>query len=244
MYGAGDVERCERRHRHGGGGGGGGGGLGVHTVAATAVATGHHMLKVQGYSRLKATHGENGSYIESSAFEVGGHTWRIVCYLNGNTKEDAAGFVSLYLKNLCNDSVVVLAEYELALVRHQGTPPATAYGHQQGTLIKKSEGLRTFGGDNCGWGHRKFISVKELERSRFLKDDCFAVRCTVTVVEERTTVEEKVVVPAHDMARLGLGMLCECDDDLCKRDHACRPAETNFLEKFANFCYSICRGPV
>jgi hypothetical protein len=182
-------------------------------------------------------------HIESSAFEVGGHTWRIVCYLNGNTKEDA-GFVSLYLKNLCNDSVVVLAEYELALVRHQGTPPATAYGHQQGTLIKKSEGLRTFGGDNCGWGHRKFISVKELERSRFLKDDCFAVRCTVTVVEERTTVEEKVVVPAHDMARLGLGMLCECDDDLCKRDHACRPAETNFLEKFANFCYSICRGPV
>ncbi|XP_066391877.1 BTB/POZ and MATH domain-containing protein 3-like [Miscanthus floridulus] len=209
----------------------------VSTVAAMAVATDHLMLKLQGYSWLKAMHGENGSYIESSAFEVGGHTWRIRCYLNGNNMEDA-GFVSLYL-NLCSDSVVH-AEYEFALVRHQGTPPA--YGHQD-TLSKKSLGLRTFGGkdNNPGWGRPRFISVKKLERSRFLKDDCFAVRCTVTVVQERT-VKEKVVVQAHDMARLGLGILCKCDDDLCKRHHA-RPAET-FLERFANFCYSICRGPV
>ncbi|XP_066395742.1 BTB/POZ and MATH domain-containing protein 3-like [Miscanthus floridulus] len=178
----------------------------VSTVAATAVATGHLMLKLEGYSWLKAMHGENGSYIESSVFEVGGHTWTIRCYLNGNSKKDA-GFVSLFRLHLCSDSVV-LAEYELAL---------------------------------CGWGCSRFISVKKLERSRFLEDDCFAVRCTVTVVQERT-VKEKVVLQAHDMARLGLGMLCKCADDLCKRHHA-RPAET-FLERLANFCYSICRGPV
>ena len=83
-----------------------------------------------------------------------------------------------------------------------------------------------------------FISVEELEQSMFLRDDCLAVQCTVSVVRERT-VKEKTVL-AGDMARLG--MLCKCDDDLCKRHHA-RPAET-FLERFANFCYSICRGPV
>jgi hypothetical protein len=44
------------------------------TVAATAVGTGHHMLKLEGYSLLKVTHAKNGSYIESSAFKVGGHT--------------------------------------------------------------------------------------------------------------------------------------------------------------------------
>ncbi|XP_066391861.1 uncharacterized protein [Miscanthus floridulus] len=146
------------------------------TVAATAVGTRHHLLKLEGYSLLKTTHAKSGSYIESSAFKVGGHTWRIRCYLNGNSKE-YPGFVSLFL-------------------------------------------------------------VEDLERSSFLQDDCFAVRCTVTVVQERT-VKEKAV-QAHDMARLGI--LCKCDDDVCKRHHA-RPAET-FLERFANFCYSICRGPV
>ncbi|CAD6340957.1 unnamed protein product [Miscanthus lutarioriparius] len=206
----------------------------VCTVAATAVATGHLMLKLEGYSRLKGTHRENGSYIESSVSKVGGHTWKIRCYLNGNSKENA-GFVSLYL-NLCSDSVV-LAEFEFALVRQQGTPPA--YGHQ-GSPSKTSQGVRTFGGkDNyCRWGLPRFISVEELERSMFLRDDCLAVRCTVTLVRERT-VKEKVV-QAHDLARLG--MLCKCDDHLCKRHHA-RPAET-FWGRFAKLCHYICRGSV
>ena len=45
-------------------------------------------------------------------------------YLNGSKKEDA-GFVSLFLC-LCGDpdAIVVLAECEFALVRHQVTPPA------------------------------------------------------------------------------------------------------------------------
>jgi hypothetical protein len=111
----------------------------VSTVAATAVATGHLMLKLEGYSRLKARHGENGSYIESSASKVGGHTWTIRCYLNGSKKEDA-GFVSLFLY-LCSDpDAVVLAECEFALVRHQGTPPA--YAHQ-GKPSTASHGLRS-----------------------------------------------------------------------------------------------------
>jgi hypothetical protein len=133
--------------------------------------------------------------------------------------------------------------YEFALVRHQGTPPA--YGHHQGKPSKTTRGVRSvvsaFGGkdNNCGWDLSRFISIEDLERSSFLKDDCFAVWCTVTVVRERI-VKEKVV-QAADMARLG--MLYKCDDDLCKRHHARTAAET-FLVRFANFCYSICRGPI
>jgi len=149
------------------------------TVAATAVGTGHHLLKLEGYSLLKTTHAKSGSYIESSAFKVGGHTWRIRCYLNGNSKE-YPGFVYLFLY-LCSDAAgpAVHAVYEFALVRHQGTPPA--YGHQ-GKPSKTSHGVRSivsaFGGkdNSCGWGLSRFIRVEDLERSSFLQDDCFAVR--------------------------------------------------------------------
>ena len=68
----------------------------MSSVAARAVGTGHHMLKVEGYSRLKHTRGDNGSPLLSGEFRAGGHTWKIRCYLDGAHKEDA-GFVSLYL---------------------------------------------------------------------------------------------------------------------------------------------------
>jgi hypothetical protein len=67
----------------------------------------------------------------------------------------------------------------------------------------------------------QFISVKALERSGFLKDDCLAVRCDITVVEKSAVMDE--LVKAADMERMG--MLCKCKDDLCKRHHG-RPAKT------------------
>ena len=65
----------------------------VSTVVAREVGTGHHMLKVEGYSRLKLTRGDNGSPLLSGEFKAGGHTWKIRYYLDGAHKEDA-GFVS------------------------------------------------------------------------------------------------------------------------------------------------------
>ena len=68
----------------------------VSSVVARAVGIGHHMLKVEGYSRLKHTRGDNGSPLLSGEFRAGGHTWKIRYYLDGAQKEDA-GFISLYL---------------------------------------------------------------------------------------------------------------------------------------------------
>ncbi|KAM3392463.1 hypothetical protein ACQJBY_013549 [Aegilops geniculata] len=185
----------------------------VSTVVATAVGTGHHTLRVQGYSRLKTMHGGNGTYVESSAFKAAGHTWRIYCYLDGKRPEDA-GFVSLFLmcdpadastgNALAADATtgnapapdastdnapaaaagesVVHAEYEFALVHHRGT------------LIKwPSRSVRGSASAFCSskmWGFRRFISKEDLEGSRFLKDDCFAVRCKVTVLQELAIKEE------------------------------------------------------
>ncbi|KAF6999175.1 hypothetical protein CFC21_015239 [Triticum aestivum] len=182
----------------------------VSTVVATAVGTGHHTLRIQGYSRLKTMHGGNGTYVESSAFKAAGHTWRICCYLDGERPEDA-GFVSLFLKLASTDNApaadattgnvpapdastdnapapaaaaesVVHAEYEFALVHHRGT------------LIKwPSRSVRGSASAFCSskmWGFRRFISKEDLEGSRFLKHDCFAVRCKVTVLQELAIKEE------------------------------------------------------
>ncbi|KAE8769842.1 BTB/POZ and MATH domain-containing protein 2-like [Hordeum vulgare] len=50
----------------------------VSTVAATVVGAGQHILRVEGYSRLKTMH---GGYLESAAFMAAGHAWRVCCYL-------------------------------------------------------------------------------------------------------------------------------------------------------------------
>ncbi|XP_066391876.1 BTB/POZ and MATH domain-containing protein 3-like [Miscanthus floridulus] len=159
------------------------------------------------------THGgKNGSCIESPAINAGGHAWRLHLYLNG-AKEEDAGFVSLHLclsdAAAAAAGTIVHADFELALVHHQGTLVRwpSSYG---------VSAIRPFSPETP-WGCQRFISLEHLERSMFLKDDCFAVRCKVTVVEDRPCVKEGVV-DAQDVQWLGL--LCMCNDATCKRHHA------------------------
>ncbi|KAF0897310.1 hypothetical protein E2562_035618 [Oryza meyeriana var. granulata] len=46
------------------------------TMVAVAKPTGHHILKIIGYSRTKAMVAA-GHFINSRPFHVGDHTWRI-----------------------------------------------------------------------------------------------------------------------------------------------------------------------
>lgn len=90
----------------------------MSTVAATATATGYHLLKLEGYGRLKAMHG-NG---ESCQFHAAGHAWKLRCYPNGYLDEDA-GFFSLYLVHDDDDddaaaTATIHAGVELALLHH------------------------------------------------------------------------------------------------------------------------------
>ncbi|KAF6999176.1 hypothetical protein CFC21_015240 [Triticum aestivum] len=162
----------------------------VSTVVATAVGTGHHTLRIQGYSRLETMHGGNGSYVESNAFKAAGHTWRIRCYLDGERPEDA-GFVSLFLRRDPADAgaaeSVVHAECEFALVHHQGTLVKWPSHYQRLSASAFSSSHM--------WGIPQFISKEDLEGSRFLKDDCFAVRCKVTAIKQRSAKEEEDASP-------------------------------------------------
>lgn len=154
--------------------------ISVSTVAATATATGHHLLKIEGYRRLKGMHG-NGEHFDSCQFKAAGHAWKLRCYPNGCHEKDA-GFFSLYLVD--DDeyhAAAVHAEVELALmVHHRGTklldlaaaPPAYSRSY-----------TNKFDGQRAWWGFSEFIGNEELQRRGFLEGDCLAVRCTITVVE-------------------------------------------------------------
>jgi hypothetical protein len=173
------------------------------------------MLKIEGFEHLKGMHG-NSSYFESCQFEAAGHAWKIRCYPNGFRASDA-GYISLFLMREDDDENKeeesaggggVHAEFRFALVypRSRLLPwpqhaMTTAYTFQNNSIY--------------GWGFPRFMSVKGLERSGFLKGDCFAVRCDITVVDKSAVKDE--LVKAADMARMG--MLCKCKDDLCKRHH-------------------------
>ena len=199
----------------------------VSTVGERAVGTWHHLLKVEGYSRLKRTRGGNGSHLQSGEFRAGGHAWRILCYLDGARKEDA-GFVSLYLSLANPGSAAVHAKVEFELVdQWPGTPLARWCRHR-----KRSPAYPFQAGQS--WGFPKFIGATALEGgggSRFLRGDCFAVRCKVTVVKERGAAA------AEDMERMGV--VCLCKDASCNKLHRARPPET-FKEAFASFCLYIC----
>ena len=53
-----------------------------------------YVLKVDGYSRAKGLL-KNGEFVVSTPFSVGGHSWAVKYYPNGNSM--VADFISLYL---------------------------------------------------------------------------------------------------------------------------------------------------
>jgi len=141
----------------------------VSTVGERAAGTWHHLLKVEGYSRLKRTRGGNGSHLQSGEFRAGGHAWRILCYLDGARKEDA-GFVSLYL-SLADPgtSAAVHAEVEFELVGQWPLLPLWCRHWKRLQVSPFQPGK--------SWGFPRFIGAGALEgggSSRFLKGDCFA----------------------------------------------------------------------
>ncbi|KAK3124403.1 hypothetical protein QOZ80_7BG0586060 [Eleusine coracana subsp. coracana] len=178
----------------------------VTTVAATATTTGHHMLKIEGYSRLKKMYG-NGSALLLPEFEAAGHTWKIHFYPNGEREEDA-GFVSVYHQLTDADrDAHVLVEYDLALVHHQhdGTavPPPSQY-----KVHRIVHGFHHFK-KRYKWGYPKFISHKRLEGSDFLKDDSLAVHYKISTIEEQVLMDK--VVQAQDLERMGIACTGACD---------------------------------
>ncbi|KAK3129017.1 hypothetical protein QOZ80_6BG0470190 [Eleusine coracana subsp. coracana] len=134
--------------------------------------TGSHVLRIDGYSHLSKVIG-NGQFVQSSVFDVDGHSWRPRLYPNGRSAE-FEGRISAYLRILSEAA----GERLLATVLHQlGNPGLVKETDHQWYRSKKGE----------GWGFHELISREDLERSEYLNDDSFVIQCDVIV----TTVRER-----------------------------------------------------
>uniref|UniRef100_A0A0E0MFB4 MATH domain-containing protein n=1 Tax=Oryza punctata TaxID=4537 RepID=A0A0E0MFB4_ORYPU len=207
----------------------------VSTVTTTAT-TGCHMLKIDGYTRITNMHRMVGHFVESSKFKVAGHTWSILCYPNGRM---GPGFISVSLKlhNLANNGgATSLASKAEAEVRFSLVPQHhLGVALPLGTPHEKSF-MKVFYPGSMEVLDR-FVVRKELEKSWYLKDDRFAIRCDIVVVN-KLVVKEPVVRPT-DLERLG--MVCKCNDDLCTLHHTLsftQVAKLKFLELFFG-CFQL-----
>ncbi|CAN6288189.1 unnamed protein product [Urochloa humidicola] len=171
---------------------------GFPSISAFAIvagaASGHHVLRIEGYSRTKSAL-PNGKHILSRTFRVAGRTWAIRYYPNGDRPE-AADYVSLYLVFKDPAAEAVLAQFEFSFMDQ--------VDKQTPSYIANRTARRFIANNATYWGYKEFIKRECLEQSGRIKDDCFTVRCDICVPKELTTVDAVVpgatfvVVPPAD----------------------------------------------
>ncbi|GJN20646.1 hypothetical protein PR202_gb08046 [Eleusine coracana subsp. coracana] len=154
--------------------------------------TGHHLLDIDGYSHIMEI--PNGVCIKSRPFHVAGRTWRIYYYPNGRRPVSSEHIAVLIYVDM-NLAGPVNARAKFSLLDLAGKPVLT---HTRTTK------LHHFASD--GYGYDRFIERTWLEKSKYLKDDRFTIRCDVFVTmevrtEERRPVSPSVVVPPSNLNR-------------------------------------------
>ncbi|KAK3153730.1 hypothetical protein QOZ80_2BG0180380 [Eleusine coracana subsp. coracana] len=150
--------------------------------------SGYHVLKILGYSRTKIV--PNGKSIKSHPFRVGGVAWHVRYYPNGDTAEEADS-ISIHL--VLADAVAeeVKAQVTIGLLDQDRNPVPF---HMTTDVFK-------FYNKGIGW-YLKFIKREVLEKSEYLRNDCFTVRFDLTVLKDVHKEETPfVTVPPPDMHR-------------------------------------------
>ena len=178
----------------------------AHT-ASTIVAegvSGSHVLTVQGYSHTVGL--GVSSPISSCLFSLGGHTWRVVYWPPDGTSSNSADWisVSLFLHHTDVTNTQVKVRCRFSLLDQVGEPvPKHSTAYHTRTCYIHGHGITS----------PRFIKREELENSAFLRDDCFSIRCDVSVVkgirmQPSTATPPFVVAPSSDMAHQ-LGRILE-----------------------------------
>lgn len=154
--------------------------------------TGSHELAIDGYTLSKEI--DKQQFIRSSSFCAAGHLWSILYYPNGNILENYE-WISMYLELVSSSSRDVMARFTFSLLNEEGVP-----------LVIRSNST-----DNrmpfCSMLEKKgvpmFITRRTLEKLGCLVDDCFRVRCSITVLKvtgrDETTGIRLVDVPPSTM---------------------------------------------
>ncbi|XP_020083324.1 BTB/POZ and MATH domain-containing protein 1-like isoform X3 [Ananas comosus] len=142
------------------------------SVSVNEVVSGSHLFKITGYSLTKGI--GVGEPIASAVFTVGGYDWAIEYYPDG-CKADDADYISFFLA-LQSYHTDVQIYWAIKLLDPAEMPPSA---------VPVGGSLYTFDSSGRNWGYGRFFKRAELEESRYLKDDCFAVMCTIHIKMSR-----------------------------------------------------------
>ncbi|KAM0851490.1 hypothetical protein ACQ4PT_052388 [Festuca glaucescens] len=144
------------------------------TFGARAQAIGSHVFRIHRFTQVREKVA-NGTDVNSSMFSVGGHDWRIRCYPNGNVEKNQ-GSTSLFLQQARHAKTSdATASFKMSILDKAWKPSLT------GTVEK---GHRFMGDD---WGFNDFVKLEDLDKEKYLEDDCLSVLCDVTVDVELST---------------------------------------------------------
>ncbi|KAK4478005.1 hypothetical protein RD792_017270 [Penstemon davidsonii] len=170
----------------------------TRSISKTAPIEGSHTLEIQGFSFTKGM--GIGEYISSDTFLVGGYLWQIQFYPDGKyLRRDK--YVSLCItlasKKYEEDARVW---YEYVLLDEIGNK-----WHRSNGLFRMVPedkrcmvGPHTLHDGNRTIFYEDFYERTELESSRFVKDDCLTIQCTLGVV--KTSMDApKMVVQTSDL---------------------------------------------
>uniref|UniRef100_A0A0A8XXL2 BTB domain-containing protein n=1 Tax=Arundo donax TaxID=35708 RepID=A0A0A8XXL2_ARUDO len=165
-----------------------------------ATVNGHHLLHIESYSRTKEDLPTGGS-IRSRHFRAGDHRWRVEYYPNGKTAAHAE-FISVYLILDENGSALATpfkARAKFSLLDQAGKPVPS---HTRTTSL--CEYYVSISSSRHGFDD--FIKREFLEKSEYLKDDCFTIRCDVIIpkklhTEDRAAAPPLIPVPPSDLSR-------------------------------------------
>ncbi|KAI4970444.1 hypothetical protein ZWY2020_001358 [Hordeum vulgare] len=161
--------------------------LTASTIDAQAV--GSHILRINGYSYT--TELATGKSITSESFTVGGHRWCLKYYPNGYRSSHPSS-ISIFLRLDHSDVDEVKAQFRISLLDQEMNPvPSYILDHRMTTFSRRQ-------GGNAEWGRATLIYRMDLERSDYLKDDVFSVRCDVAVPLGKTLTK---AIPVSAVSR-------------------------------------------
>ncbi|CAM0877470.1 unnamed protein product [Alopecurus aequalis] len=133
--------------------------------ASFAQCFGSHLLQIEGYSIAK--NAPNGTSLKSCPFTVGGYSWIIHLFPNGDCPK-SANFISVFMGlHDYHESRRVNLQVEFSFIDE--------VDKQDPAHVRTKQVLDLY--LNYGVGYRRFIGREALENSKHLKGDCFTVRC-------------------------------------------------------------------
>ncbi|KAL2320510.1 hypothetical protein Fmac_029479 [Flemingia macrophylla] len=153
-------------------------GMESHTRSwsVTRTVKGVHDFLVKGFSLTKGM--GVGVPVKSETFSVGGYEWIVLFYPEGHNDEDN-DYVSIFVALVSEDATNVRALFELVMLDQTGEDNHQVNSHFD---LLPDTGPHTLKAEGSMWGYRRYMKRSVLKTSRFLKDDCLKIQCTVGVL--------------------------------------------------------------